>query len=340
MKAYVIRAGSTSPQGLELIEREEPQAGPHDILVKMRAASLNFRDLAIMAGKYIGGPVARDTIPLSDGAGEVIAVGADVTRFSIGDRVAGTFFRNHIDGPPAMMFDRSLGSPLDGNLCEYAVFNEQDAVLIPANLSYEEASTLPCAGVTAWHALMAAGKPLQAGQRVLTLGTGGVSMLALQIARAAGAEVISTSSSDEKLARARELGAHHTINYSANPEWHENVMAMTAGKGVDCVVEVGGAGTLARSMQSIGYGGKISMIGVLSGFEGDTNPHPVMFKGGSMHGIFVGNRSMFEALNRAIEINDIHPAIDKVFSFDEAAGAIAHMHGQSHFGKIVIAIGS
>jgi NADPH:quinone reductase-like Zn-dependent oxidoreductase len=237
-----------------------------------------------------------------------------------------------------MLFGSSLGSPIDGNLCEFAVFNERDAVHIPSNLSFIEASTLPCAGVTAWHALMEVGRPLKAGDTVLTLGTGGVSMMALQLARNAGATVISTSSSDEKLERVKALGATHTINYKTHPEWHEQVMNLTGGKGVDCVVEVGGAGTLSRSMQSIAYSGKIGMIGVLSGFEGDTNPHPVMFKGGSMHGIFVGNRAMFESLNRAIEVNDLHPVIDRVFSFDEAPLAYSWMQGQSHFGKIVISL--
>lgn len=334
MKAYVIKAGSTSLDGLIQVETDAPQPGPNDILVSMRAASLNYRDLAIPAGKYFGGPVAQDTVPLSDGAGEVIAVGDKVSRFKVGDRVAGTFFRNCVDCLPNPMKHAALGAfPADGVLAEQVVFNEEDAVHIPANLSFPEAATLPCAGVTAWNALMATGRPIKAGDTVLTLGTGGVSTQALLFARAAGARVISTSSSDEKLAKMKTLGASVLINYKNTPEWHEEVLK--AG-GADCVVEVGGAGTLSRSMQSLAQGGKIGLIGVLTR-EGDTNPHQLMLNYGSIHGIFVGNRAMFEAMNQAIEINDIHPVIDSVFNFDEAAQAYGHLQSGAHMGKIIIA---
>lgn len=338
MKAFVIKAGSTTLDGIVPVEADQPEAGPGEILVAMKAASINYRDLAIPLGLYFGGPVSRDTIPLSDGTGEVITVGEGVSRFRPGDRVAGTFFRDYVDGPPRFLGEASLGSPIDGALCEYMVLNERDAVHIPAHLSFQEAATLPCAGVTAWNALMVAGKPLQAGQTVLTLGTGGVSVHAVQLASAAGATVISTSSSDAKLEKVKALGATHTINYKNHPEWQDKVMELSGGHGADVVVEVGGAGTLGRSMQSLAFGGKIAMIGVLSGFEGDTNPHGVMLKGGNMHGIFVGSRAMFENLNRALEARDIHPVIDRVFGFDEAPEAYAYMQSQGHFGKIVISI--
>ncbi len=339
MKAFVIKAGSTSFEGLVQVEKTKPVAGPGEILVEMRAASLNFRDLLIPLGRYFGGPVPTDLIPLSDGAGEVVAIGAGVTRFKVGDSVCGTFFRNYLDGPPAAADRPALGSPIDGVLAEYVVFNQQDAVLIPSNLTFIEAATLPCAAVTAWHALMVAGRPVRPGDNVLVLGTGGVSLQALQLAKAAGARVLVTSSDDKKLERARALGASGLINYKTHPEWHTEVMRLTNGHGADCVIEVGGAGTLKSSMLSLAYAGKIAMIGVLSGFQGDTNPHAVMLKGGNMHGIFVGNRAMFETMNTAIEVNDIHPIIDKIFTFSQTAEAFAYMQGQSHFGKVVLSIG-
>jgi NADPH:quinone reductase-like Zn-dependent oxidoreductase len=339
MKAFVIKAGSTSFDGLVQVQRPTPAPGHGEILVAMRAASVNFRDLLVPLGRYFGGPIPADLVPLSDGAGEVVALGQDVTRFKVGDRVCGTFFRNYVDGPPAAVDRPALGSPADGVLAEYVVFNQRDAVKIPANLTFLEASTLPCAGVTAWHALMVAGRPLKPGDNVLVLGTGGVSLQALQLARAAGARVLVTSSDDTKLERARLLGASGLINYKANPEWHSEVMRLTDGHGADCVIEVGGAGTLKNSMLSLAYAGKIAMIGVLSGFQGDTNPHPVMLKGGSMHGIFVGNRAMFEQMNRAIEVNDIHPIIDKVFEFNQIVEAFNHVQRQAHFGKVAIHIG-
>jgi NADPH:quinone reductase-like Zn-dependent oxidoreductase len=338
MKAYVIKAGSKSMDGLVQAELDRPVAGPGEILVAMKAAALNYRDLAVPLGVYIGGPVPRDIVALSDGAGEVVAIGSGVTRFKPGDRVAGTFFRNCVDILPNPMTTAALGAiGIDGVLAEHVVFNEQDAVHVPTNLSYAEAATLPCAGLTAWHALFVAGRPVKAGDTVLLLGTGGVSLQALLLAKAAGARVIITSSSADKLARARQLGADLTINYKDHPDWDQEVMKLTGGRGADCVVEVGGAGTLARSMRSLGQGGKIGLIGVLTR-EGDTNPHTLMLKQASMHGIFVGNRAMFEQMNRAIEVNDLHPVIDRVFPLDQTPQAFAWMQSQSHFGKVVISI--
>lgn len=338
MKACVIKAGSTSFDGLQLCERERPTPGPGEILLAMKAASLNFRDLGVVTGQYIGGPVPRDIVALSDGCGEVIGLGEGVTRFREGDRVAATFFRNCVEKFPDPLRDEALGAiGVDGVLAEYLVVNERDAVLLPANLSWEEGATLPCAALTAWNALMESGRPTRPGDTVLLLGTGGVSMQALLFAKAAGARVIATSSSDDKLARAQALGADLLINYRNTPEWHEEVLRLTEGRGVDCVVEVGGAGTLARSMRSIRHGGKIGLIGVLTQ-EGDTNPRMLMLRAGHMHGIFVGNRVMFEQMVRAIEGNDIHPVIDRVFAFDEAVEAYRYMASQSHFGKVVIRI--
>jgi len=335
MRAFEISAGSTGIDGVRSTERPKPTVTPSGILVRMRAASLNFRDLMVAAGRYAGGAVVQDTIALSDGTGEVIEVGAAVTRFRVGDRVAGTFFQDWVSGLPSAP-RASLGAPpADGVLAEYVVFDERDAVHIPAHLSFEEAATLPCAGVTAWHALVSVGQ-LRAGQTVLALGTGGVSVFALQIARMCGAEVIITSSSDEKLARARALGAHHTINYRTTPDWEREVMTLTQGRGVDHGVEVGGVGTLAKSMAAVAPGGKIALIGVLTGRVGDASPYMLMPRWSSITGIFVGSRDMFEDLNRAVSINQMQPVIDRVFPFDEAIDAYRYMERGEHFGKVVI----
>lgn len=336
MKAYVLLAGSENVDSLNLVERPEPEPGPGQIVVRIRACSLNYRDQAIVTGRYFGGKLQRDTIPLSDGAGEVVATGPGVTRFKAGDRVAGTFFENWVDGPPAAEARPALGSPLDGTLVEFRIFDQRDAVMIPGNLSFEEAATLPCAGVTAWNALMAVSR-VKPGDSVLCLGTGGVSMLALQFAKAAGARVIITSSSDEKLKRAKAAGADEGINYKTSPAWDKEVQRITAGRGVDHIVEVGGTGTLAKSFQSVGFKGNICLIGVLT-TGGDTNPHPLMLRGASLHGIFVGNRAMFEDMNRAIEVNRIQPIVDKVFPFEKTREAYRYHEFQSHFGKVVISV--
>src|SRR3984885_366033 len=338
MRAYEIIAGSTGIDGLRRVERPDPQPAAGQILVRLRAAALNFRDLAIARGQYFGGPVKQDTVPLSDGAGEVGAIGAGVSRGGGGDRGAGTFFRDWICGQPQHGPRVALGAPpADGVLAEYALFSEQDAVAIPSRLSFEAASTLPCAGVTAWHALMDIGR-IQPGHTVLVLGTGGVSIFALQFARMAGARVLVTSSSDDKLARARKLGAADGINYRATPAWEQEVLRLTEGRGVDCIVEVGGGGTLGRSIQVIGLGGKIALIGVLTGHTGDANPFGLMTKYASLHGVFVGSRTMFEQMNAAIVSNAFEPVVDRVFAFEEAAEAYRHVERGAHFGKVVIRI--
>lgn len=334
MKAYIVGEGCKSLDGLRLVERPQPKPAAGQLLVRVRAASLNYRDQLVVTGGYFGGAVTRDTIPLSDGAGEVVEVGSGVTRFKKGDRVASTFFLGWVDGPPSPRQVR--GSPADGMLAEYVLLDEVDAVALPRNLSYEEGATLTCAGVTAWHALFDACN-IQPGQSVLVMGSGGVSVFALQFARAAGARVIMTSSSDDKLARGRELGAAEGINYRRTPDWEKEVVRVTENRGVDCVVEVGGPGTLARSMQAVAFAGQLALIGVLAGLQGETSPHPIMRKGASMHGIFVGSRAMFERMNVAIEANDIHPVIDKVFDFEQAADAYRHQQGGA-FGKVVIRV--
>ncbi len=335
MKAYVIRKGATSLDQLQRVELPDPKPGPGQILVRMKAASLNYRDQMIMVGMYIGGPVARDTIPISDGAGEVVQVGSGVTRFKAGDRVASTFFQGWVDGPPTGPLP-ALGNPVDGVLAEYAVLDQSDAVALPGSLSFEEGATLTCAGVTAWNAVVRI-SCIKPGQTVLVLGSGGVSIFAAQIAKTAGARVIMTSSSDEKLERARKLGVDTGINYTRMPAWEDEVLKATSGRGVDCVVEVGGPGTLARSMKAVGYGGHIALIGFLAGFQGDTNPGALMGKGASLHGVFVGSRSMLEELARAVEANRIKPVIDRVFDF-EAVHAAFDYQKRGAFGKVVIRI--
>jgi NADPH:quinone reductase-like Zn-dependent oxidoreductase len=337
MKAYEVAAGATSVEDLKQVEREEPTVGPGQVKVRIRAASLNYRDQAIVAGKYLSGPLTRATVPLSDGAGEVVEVGAGVERFAPGDRVAATFFQGWVDGPRSDALPPALGAPLDGVLAEYLVLDESGWVSIPDHMSFEEAAALPCAAVTAWHALMVA-NPIRAGDTILALGTGGVSIFALQIARMAGARALITSSSDEKLERARALGAADTINYRSHPAWEEEVLRLTAGRGVDHVVEVGGVGTLARSFKAVATSGTVSLIGVLAGREGDTNPQILLAKAARLQGIFVGSRRMFEDMNRAFAVNEVRPVIDRVFSFDQAAEAYAHQLAGAHFGKIVISV--
>jgi NADPH:quinone reductase-like Zn-dependent oxidoreductase len=283
----------------------------------------------------MGGAVAVNTIPMSDGAGEVIAVGSAVTRFRIGERVAGTFFRGWNDGKPPRGPLAALGAPpADGVLAELVVFDEQNAVALPAHLSAASAATLPCAGVTAWRAL--ADGHIAPGESVLVLGTGGVSIFALQFARLAGARVIVTSSSDEKLARAKALGAEGCINYRAHPEWEREVLQLTDGRGVDHVVDVGGAGTLAHSIGSVAVGGRVAMIGVLTGVGAAGSPYGLLGKQASLNGIFVGSRGHFERMNAAISVNKMQPIVDREFGFDDAPAAYRHLESGAHFGKVVI----
>lgn len=318
-------------------DRPQPEPGPGQVRVRMRAASLNYRDLMIVRGLYPGA-LDEPVIPLSDGAGVVDALGKGVQRFEPGDRVVNTFSQVPPAGPSSAE-RQALGSPLDGTLAEQAVFYESGLVHAPEGLTLEEAATLPCAAQTAWHALFGAGVPLQPGQTLLTLGTGGVSSFALLFGAATGARVIVTSSSDDKLDRARSLGADDTINYERTPDWHEAVLELTGGTGADCVVEVGGTGTLERSFRAVAPGGKIGLIGVLS--EGDNpNPHLLMQRRGHLHGIYVGKidrpLKSFRAMNAAIDVNDLQPVVDRTFALDEVTAAYRALEQAEHFGKIVI----
>ena len=332
MRCYEVVQGSKGLDGLRRIERPRPAPGPGQVLVRMRAASLNFRDLAVVNGKYLRGPVERDVVPLSDGAGEVAEIGPGAARFSPGDRVVATFMQGE---PPA-----ALGSPLDGVLTEYAVFDAHGLLRIPVHLTFEEAATLPCAGVTAWNGLMH-GKPLRPGETVLTLGTGGVAIFALQLARLAGARVIITSSSDAKLERARVLGADAGINYTTTPNWAAEVLRLTDGRGADHVIETAALATLPQSYQAVAPGGEIALIGALTRPGADSlSPHPLMFKNASLRGIFVGGRGHFEELLQAVATNRLRPVQDRVFAFEQAAEAYEYLRTGKHFGKVVIRIDS
>ncbi|MGE3247247.1 MAG: NAD(P)-dependent alcohol dehydrogenase, partial [Beijerinckiaceae bacterium] len=296
MRAFIL----PKPDGidaLQQVERPVPKPGRGQILVKVHACSLNYRDYAIASGSYRAGS-KPDLIPLSDGAGEVVETGPDVTKFKTGDRVASCFFQRWTGGEAGPQAPGSaLGGAIDGMLADYAVLEEEGAVAVPDHLSFEEAASLPCAAVTAWHALVDHGG-LAAGKTILIQGTGGVSVFALQIARMFGAAVIGTSSSDAKLARIAEMGAAHGINYRTIPDWEKAALELTGGRGVDQVVEVGGAGTFAKSIAAIRPGGKVSMIGVLSR-QAEINPMIIMAKRANVQGISVGSTRMFEALNAA-----------------------------------------
>ncbi len=337
MRAYQLPKGGAGIDALVKVERPDPTPAHRQVLVKVKACSLNFRDLGIVRGTYRM-PVRDNLIPLSDGAGEVVAVGPGVARVKAGDRVAGCFFQRWPGGEPAADVQSSaLGGGIDGMLADYAVLEEDGVVKVPPHLSFEEGATLPCAGVTVWHAMMEHAK-LIAGQIVLLQGTGGVSIFGLQFAKAMGIQAIITSSSDEKLKRAKSLGAGHGINYKTTPDWEKAAMEFTGGRGVDHVVEVGGAMTLARSFGAIRIGGKISMIGGLSGAANELNPALILGRRANVQGISVGSTQMFAAMARAIAANVIKPVIDKVFAFDEAPAAYRHMASGSHFGKIVIRV--
>ena len=337
MRAYQLPKGGAGIEALARVDLPEPKPLHRQVLVKVAACSLNFRDLGIVRGTYRM-PVREKLVPLSDGAGEVIEVGPGVTRVKAGDKVAGCFFQRWPGGESSPQVQASaLGGSIDGMLAEYAVLEEEGVVKIPQHLSVEEGATLPCAAVTVWHAMMQHAH-LIAGQTVLLQGTGGVSIFGLQLAHAMGILAIITSSSDDKLARAKMLGAACGINYKSTPEWDKAAVEFTGGRGVDHVVEVGGAGTLARSFGAIRVGGKISMIGGLSGAATELNPGLILAKRANVQGISVGSTQMFEAMNAAITVNRIKPVIDRVFGFDEVQAAYQHMASGAHFGKIVIRV--
>ncbi|MBD2613493.1 NAD(P)-dependent alcohol dehydrogenase [Nostoc punctiforme FACHB-252] len=338
MKVYEIQSNA-GIDALALVDRPEPKPAAGEVLVQVKATSLNYRDLLVIEGAY-GAGQKYPLIPISDGAGEVVAVGKGVTRVKIGDRVAATFFQDWIYGSLTREQMKSdLGGGIDGMLAEYVVLHQDGLVILPDHLSYAEGATLPCAAVTAWHGLVTKGN-ISPGDSVLLLGTGGVSIFALQFAKIHGARAIATSSSDEKLARIKQLGADETINYKITPDWEKQVYQLTNRTGVDHVVEVGGAGTLPKSLQAVRIGGRVSLIGVLSGRGSEIDPMPILFKSLTVQGIYVGSREMFEAMNQTIQQHQIKPIIDRVFPFHEAREAYRYLKSAAHFGKVVISLDS
>jgi NADPH:quinone reductase-like Zn-dependent oxidoreductase len=336
MKTYEI--SSFGLEHLKVVERPRPTPARGQALVKIRACSLNYRDLMVVKGLY-NPKMPLPKIPFSDACGVVEAVGEGVTRVEVGDRVCPIFMQTWIDGPVTDEKSHSaLGGAIDGVLAEYVALDADGLVHVPAHLTDEQAACLPCAAVTAWNALVTQGN-LKASDTVLVQGTGGVSLFALQFARLHGARVIATSGSDEKLARVRQLGASDGINYKSNSDWEKAVLQLTGGVGVDHVVEVGGAGTLEKSLRAVRHMGIVSVIGVLSGVSKDLNIAPILMKHIRLQGIYVGSRAMFEDMNRAITVGKLAPVVDKVFSFEQAPDALRHMDSAGHFGKIVVKVG-
>lgn len=336
MRAWCVPEGCTSVENLEMIETSVPEPAAGEVRIRIHACSLNFRDQAIALGRYMGGPVAEACTPLSDGAGVVDAIGAGVDGLAPGDRVAGAFFQGWLAGPPTPELGLALGmAPAPGMLADYVVLPATGVYPVAETLSFEEAATLPCAGVTAWNALMRGVRPVREGSMVLVLGSGGVSTIALGIARAAGARVFATSSSDAKAGRLQELGAEAVVNYREEPDWGAKT-AELAGGGFDHIVEVGGVGSLPQSIQAVGFGGEIALIGVLA-MDGQPDPKPLMVKNASLRGIFVGSVEMANDLNAFIDRHEVKPVVDRVFAFDDALAAYAYQASPELFGKVVIA---
>jgi NADPH:quinone reductase-like Zn-dependent oxidoreductase len=335
MQAYEIHE-AFGLENLRLVSRAHEAVGAHDVRVQLRAVSLNYRDVLTVQGLY--NPKQRlPLVPCSDGAGVVKEIGSEVTRFKVGDRVIPNFAQRWLSGAPQVSKIRpTLGGPLDGTLRTEAVFNEQGLVAMPSHLSFEEAATLPCAALTAWSALSQVN--LQSGETLLIQGTGGVAIFALQFAKLRGARVVITSKSEEKLARAKTLGADITINYMAVPTWGRAARDVTRGEGVDAVLEVGGGETLEQSIQALKPGGSIALIGVLSGTHTSLSLTPILMQNLRIQGVLVGHREQFEAMNRAIELHALRPVIGETHAFSNAIDAFERMMQGAHFGKIVIAI--
>lgn len=338
MRAYQLIDGN-DVKALAITERPALQAGAGQVVIDVKACSLNYRDLLVVKGSYASSGRASGVVPLSDGAGVISAVGAGVHGLAVGDRVAGAFMPDFTAGvlTPELQAG-SLGGAVDGMLAEQVVLPAHGVVKIPEHLSFAQAATLPCAGVTAWYAQFVGGN-LRPGQTVLLLGTGGVSIFALQFAKLAGARVIITSSDDAKLARARELGADETINYRTTEDWPEKVLELTDGRGVDHAVEVGGPGTLTKTLQSLRHGGSISLMGVLTGVADQVATGLILSKNIKIQGTYVGSVAHFRDMNAAIALHHLQPVVDRVFDFEDAPAALAHLESGRHFGKIAIAVG-
>jgi NADPH:quinone reductase-like Zn-dependent oxidoreductase len=335
-----MRAFQISQFGLEdlrSVELPDPAPGAGEVLIRVQAVSLNFRDLMMVRGQY-DPKLHFPRIPVSDGAGDIVEIGSGVTRLRVGDRVTGLFSQNWQEGPPSAAKSRgALGGDIDGMLAEYVVLPENGAIPFPTHLSYEEASTLPCAALTAWHALIEAAR-IKPGDNVVIQGTGGVSIFALQFAKLCGARVLGTSSSDDKLEKAKQLGLDEGLNYRQQPKWAAWVKERTNGLGADVIVEVGGAGTLSESLKAVCVGGIIAQIGVLSGTEEKLSVTPILMRQSHIAGINVGSRAMMESMNRALELHQLKPIIDGVFPFHETLAAYRHLESGKHFGKVVIAV--
>jgi NADPH:quinone reductase-like Zn-dependent oxidoreductase len=335
MKVWQIQ--SFGIDQLVLADVPRPRPGRGEVLVKVHAVSLNYRDLLMVRGHY-NPKMPLPRIPCSDGAGEVVEVGEEVNDVAVGQRVAGIFMQRWLEGAPTAETSRgALGGDVDGMLAEYVVLQQSGVVPIPKHLSYAEAATLPCAGVTAWNALEHAAH-VKAGDVVVIQGTGGVSIFALQFGKLAGATVIGTSSSDEKLARAKTLGLDAGLNYRLSPEWAKWVQQQTGNRGADLIVEVGGAGTFSQSLQAVRFGGTVAQIGVLSQSEQPLPIPLILHRQVRIQGVYVGSRAHFEAMNRAITANGTRPVVDRIYAFDEAREALKTMEKGSHFGKIVIQV--
>jgi len=335
MKLFEIEAFGLDH--LKRAERLAPEPGADEVMIRVRAVSLNYRDLLVVQGKY-NPRMTLPRVPLSDGAGEVVSVGAEVSAWKPGDRVVVPFMPGWLDGElSAAKSASALGGDVDGQLREFATVRADALLPLPPHLGFEQAATLPCAAVTAWNGLFVSGN-LQPSQTLLLQGTGGVSLFGLQFGRMAGATIILISSSDAKLERARAMGAHHTINYRTEPDWEKRVLEITGGRGVDLTLEVGGAGTLSKTLRATGYAGHVSLIGVLSGIAGEVQIGHILHKALTIRGIYVGSRAMFKAMNDAITQHRLEPVIDRVFSFDESPDAFRLLESAQHFGKIVIRI--
>lgn len=321
---------------LRLAERPQPQAGPGQIVLRMRASSLNYRDLLVPERGYGSHTGTLPLIPVSDGVGEVVEVGAGVTRVGVGDRVCPAFFQGWIAGEPDNeRVARSLGGPVDGTMAEWMCLSEQGVVKVPSYLSDEEAAALPCAALTAWSAVVTHGR-LRPGDKVLVQGSGGVALFALAFAKLAGAQVTVISSSEEKIEQLKALGADYTINYRATPEWSKPAREITAGRGFDHIVELGGEKTLPQSLRCIRPGGTLSMIGVLSGAALSTTLGPIITRQVRLQGISVGHRDGFEAMLAAMAQHRLPVKVDRVFAFEELHEALAYLRSGAHFGKICL----